>query len=514
VLTVYEPDVCVIGSGVAGALVANACAERGATVLVLEAGPRLERSDRPRQVQRHMLGYNPWPTNTERDVYVNSSAFEYRLNEMRLRAVGGSTLHWTGVCQRLLESDFATQSRFGYGVDWPISYAELEPFYGRAERELGVSGESAPEGPPRSTPFPMAAFPDGYGDELWRRAAARLGITIHRAAYARNNQVSHDGRPPCATYATCTICPVGAQYSADWHILRAERTGRCTVLPETPARRIEVDTRSSRSLVRAERWDGGAVDVRARQVVIAAHAIETTRLLLMSGLGNADHLGRYLMEHWEVSGRGLAAERDHPHRIGFPILNSFQYYDGAARGERGALRVVFRDLVNPHDQFGYSQLWGAAMARFDCETFGRWRSIEVSTEHAPHRDSRVTLNRDVTDPFGDPAPDVHFATSALDQRTQADAHRVMQEIFDAAMLSDVTMGGQVFAAAHHMGTCRMSERPDDGVVDRDLRVHGTTNLHVAGSAVFPTGGATTPTLTIAALSLRLADRVMRLLSGS
>lgn len=510
----YDADICIVGSGVAGALIAHACAARGASVVMLEAGPRLDRAARPQQLQRFTLGYDPWPSDKARDVYVNSSDFPYPLNDYRLRAVGGSTLHWSGLAQRLLASDFETYTRYGLGVDWPISYEDLEPFYAAAEVQLGVSGESSSDVAPRSTPYPMPAFPDAFGDALWRRASGKLGMRTHRISFARNNLVDYDGRPPCATFASCTICPVGAQYSADWHVLKAERTGRCVVLPDTPGRRIETDSAGNVTMVRASRWDGGDVEVRARRYVVAAHAIETTRLLLMSKVGNADHLGRNFMEHWEMSGRGLSTERTYPMRVGFPTLGSNHFYDGPERRSRGAMRIEFRDHLNPHDRFARQPgMWGAGMAAHDCATFGHWRGLEIGTEHQPNRESRVTLDTTAKDPFGDPAPNFRFVKSAVDERTQADARQVMRDIFAAAGLTDVVVNPGVSGGAHHMGTCRMSARDADGVVDPHLRVHGAANLFVAGSAVFPTGGAVTPTLTIAALSLRLADRLMATLAA-
>lgn len=507
----YDADICIIGSGIAGALVAHACAARGASVVMLEAGPRFDRAARPGQLQRFLLGYDPWPADQTRDVFVNSSAFKYSLNDYRLRAVGGSTLRWSAVAQRLFASDFETHTRYGLGVDWPISYDDLEPYYAAAEEQLGVSGDVSPDVPRRSGPFPMPAFPDAFGDALWRRATEHVGVSTHRMSFARNNHISYDGRPPCATYASCTICPVGAQYSADWHVMKAERTGRCVVLPETPARRIETDSEGNVTVVRASKWGGGDVDVRARRYVVAAHAIETARLMLMSKVGNSDHLGHNFMEHWEITGRGLSTERNYPMRVGFPTLASNHFYDGPDRNARGAIRVVFRDNINPHDRFGSRPgLWGAGMADHDCETFGHWRGIEIGTEHQPSRDSRVTLDTSVKDPFGDPAPNFRFALSAVDERTQADGRQVMRDLFAAAGLTDVTVNPRA-GGAHHMGTCRMSARGADGVVDSHLRVHGMANLYVAGSAVFPTGGAVTPTLTIAALSLRLAEQLMRTL---
>ncbi len=505
----HEADLCVIGSGVAGALIAHQCASRGMKVLVLEAGPRLARSERLAQERRFLvMGEDPWPTDPARDAYVNSSDFPYPLNAMRLRAVGGSTLHWTAASFRLRESDFRARSRFGLGTDWPIAYDDLEPYYTRAELELGVAGEASANGPRRSAPFPMPAFPDSHGDALWRRMAATLRVELEPTPYARNNLQEYDGRPACQTFATCQICPIGAQYSADWHVLKAEATGRCQVLADTAARRIDLDADGGVRLVHATGRDGSSHEVSAKAVVVAAHAVETARLLLLSGVGNQSHVGRNFMEHWELVGFGRCDQPSWPRRIGFPILTSFHQYEGADRDRRGAIKIELRDSTRPLQAFGkLPGMWGREMARRDCERFGRHRIIEVMTEHQPNPESRVTLDAQVRDVFGDPAPNLRFVLTDVDRNTHSVARSALRVMLQAAELSDIVVPQDFSGAAHHMGTCRMSDREEDGVVDRDCRTHGTKNLYVAGSAVFPTGGGVNPTLTIAALSLRLADHL-------
>lgn len=514
-LTGHAADVCVIGSGPAGALVAESCAARGLRVLLMEAGPRLDRARRPEQMRRYLtLGGNPWPTDAARDVFVNASSFGYPLNANRVRAVGGTTLHWIGMTPRLRESDFETATRFGLGVDWPLSYGRLEPYYVRAERALGVSGTMDPAEPWRSAPFPMPAFADGFGDGLWRRAAATLQAHLVSMPTARNHQQSYDGRPACATFATCTICPIGALYSADWHAFKAEQTGRCMILADTVARRIETDAAGHVRAVHATGRHGGDHLVTARYVVLAASAVESARLLLLSSLGNPEHVGRHLMEHWKVSARGSSAERDYPHRIGFPVLTAYHRYEGADRDRRGAVRLLFPDADDPNQALGSEPgMWGSALAAFDCATFGHQRRVDAMVEHQPHRDSRVTLDPEVVDVFGDPAPNLRFVLSEVDHRSLEVARGALHEMMAAARLGEVRIGEGFYGGAHLMGTLRMSRRAEDGVTDPLARVHGSDNLFVAGSALFPTGGAVNPTLTIAALSLRLADHLVGLAAG-
>lgn len=504
-------DLCIVGAGVAGGLVAAAATRRGLRVALIEAGRRVPLEERAEMRRRHMvLGGDPWRhlVQGDRDRWVDGSDRPYALNGTRLKAVGGTTLRWGGVAQRLHPSDFETRTRFGFGRDWPISYEDLRPHYAAAERELGVAGEGRPGGPPRTRPFPMPPFPDGVGDAAWREAAERMGIEIGPAAFAKNTR-AYDGRPPCQMYATCTLCPIGAQYSADVHVGEAEASGRCDLLAETVARRVEVDATGRARAVRATRADGKDLEVRADRFVVAAHAVESARLLLLSDLGDGSgQLGRNLMEHWYVGGRGRRDKRTFPGRRGFHLLESTHFYDDD-REATGAVKLEFTDGFEPLSALSRDgePLWGRELAEHECRAFGHWLTVTAETEQRPRADSRVTLDPEATDRFGDPVPRVTFALGEAERRTRQRAISAVTDVLEAAGCEDLVTWDEGSPAAHHMGTCRMAERPAEGVVDPDLRVHGTENLYVVGSSVFPAGGAVQPTLTIAALSLRLAEHL-------
>lgn len=507
-LTGHDADLCVIGAGPAGALLAEACASAGMRTLLVESGPRLDRAERfDRQRRFQLLQESPWPEDPTRDAFTNSSAFPYYLNVNRLRAVGGTTLQWIGMAPRLRESDFESATRFGLGVDWPISYSDLEPYYVRAERELGVSGERGPDDPWRSAGYPMPAFPDSHSDALWRDAASALGVRLSRMPVAKNNARTYDGRPACSTYATCPVCPGGAQYSADWHAFKAERCGHCTILPDTTVRRLDMDAEGRITLAHASARDGSPHEIRSRIFVLAASAVETPRLLLLSRIGNPRHVGRHLMEHWKIGSSGFCESRDFPRRIGFPTLTSYHLYETADRANRGAVRLLYPNPDDPLETFGENR-WGRDMASFDCTTFGHLRRIEASVEHLPNAASRVSLDSATRDCFGDPAPNLNFVLADPDRLALEAARTGMHTMMAAAGLQDIKVGKGHYGGAHIMGTCRMSRREEDGVADVNARAHGTQNLFVAGSALFPSGGAVNPTLTIAALSLRLADHLL------
>jgi choline dehydrogenase-like flavoprotein len=514
--TVRHYDLVIVGAGLAGGLIAAEATRRGRTVALIEAGRRYEFTERPQQLLHHqVLGGLKWPyLHAERDRYTDSSegsiGVPYHLESHRVKGVGGSTLHWGGRISRLMPTDFRSASLFGTGRDWPITYDELEPFYSRADWELGVSGSPQPGLPARSRDYPNPGFPPSVDDAMWLPVAERSGIEVYPTAFAINSK-AFAGRPECQAFAACAICPSGARYSAEVHVAQAVQSGLCDLMSDSVARRIEVNSAGSVRAIHVASLQGGEREVSGTHYVVAAHSVESARLLLLSGCGNhSDQVGRNFMEHVYVEAGGhIPGRRFYPRRGGYEVLESVSHYTGDDRRERGGMKIEFTFEQDPLSDMEPRRLWGKAMARHDRENFGRWAGLSVETEHQPNPDSRVTLDPDVRDAFGDPVPHIHLAFSDVDRRTQRRARDIMQELLGAAGARDVSddpLTPNSFGS-HHLGTCRMADDPDEGVVDRDCRVHGTSNLFVAGGGVFPTGGAMQPSLTIAALALRMADHL-------
>jgi glucose dehydrogenase len=512
-------DLCIVGSGIAGALLAVQATRQGRKVVLVEAGRRFPFRERTQALRRYQniggLGYYPWehPGRDEfSDSSVQSIGMPYELARFRLKGVGGSTLHWGGRAQRLMPSDFRTASTYGLGADWPVTYEELEPFYCDAEWAIGVSGVAHALQGPRSRDYPMQGFPLSVDDQIWVPVAKRLGIGLNSASFAINTR-PYNQRIACQAFASCHTCPSGARYSADWHVTEAEDSGHCTLLTETVARRIDLQPSGAVAAIHATTLDGKDLELRARNYVIAAHGVESARLLLLSNVGNhSDQVGRHFMEHPFVKVGGyLPAARFYPFRVGFERLESMSYYDGAERTQRGAMKLEFEFDHDPLGDMEGEHLWGEKLAQHDKRAFGRWLNINVETEMMPNDDSRITLDPKRHDLFGDPVPHLHMTFSDTDLRTQRRALEIATHLLEevgAEQLRPVGMRGLSFPA-HQMGTCRMSNDPGKGVVDRNCLVHGTSNLYVIGSSVYPTGGGCNPTLTIAALSLRLATHLLQ-----
>lgn len=524
-MTAPECDVCIVGAGVAGALVAYALGRAGISTVVLEAGRRHPVEDRPRYMARQLDWDDPWRTDApRRDVYTRGGGVEYDLNRYRVKAVGGSTMHWVGYTPRFHADDFAMRTRFGVAEDWPVRYVDLEPWYCEAEAELAVAGTESPFASPRSCPYPLEAFPVGYDEGLLVQAGRRIGIDFHPIPQARNS-APYDGRPQCVTFGTCRTCPIRVRYSADVHVELAEATGRVTVIPESTVVRLEtggVNGGAGAGRVRRAIYvasDGTEHACEAEAFVVAAHAVESARLLLLSaqpghpdGLANGSGTaGRFFMEHM---GQFRMAELDrnlHPHRKGFATVFSQQYHNHSTRDRESGF--LLRDNAEGptldallRSTIGRSGNWGRALES-ELESvvrdrFGRTFLIGSNAEPLPSPENRVELDSEVRVCFGNPAPRITYAISDYERTAYRRADPIIHALADelgARSLGDM----QNHFGGHQAGTCRMGDDPDASVVDRQLKAHEVENLYVVGSGNFVTLSVVNPTLTIAALALRL-----------
>jgi choline dehydrogenase-like flavoprotein len=545
-------DVVVIGAGVAGTMVAYRLAKAGASVLILEAGSR--NPSRAKMVGDYATALaNPGKSlhspfiNVEADTMAPSPDVTLKYYDQPdpvdphatykstyERRTGGSTWHWLGHTPRMLRSDFRMKSTFGGGpnfpadiVDWPISYDDLEPWYCDAEHEMGVAGSNEEWNDlfdsPRSKPFPMSMIWPSYSDNwIAERINGRQfeGITyqVRSTPSARNSQL-YDGRPPCAGNSICVpICPIGAKYDASVHVAKALAAGaslweRCVV------NRLEREGDGAVHTVHFITYGGVRQTVTAEIVVIAAHAIETPKLLLMSNLANSSgRVGWYLMDHLSRSTYGIAPEKLFPFR-GPPSTSGIESFrDGDFRRDRAGFRVSLNndgwsrkgapyseiiDLVSNQKVIG-SELRDALFDRVS-----RQVRLSCSVEVSPDAKNRVELSAS-TDALGLQHPKITFAPSAYSFAGLAQATKTLGDIFHLIGATEVDLGADPMSydgAGHIMGTCRMGDDPNVSVVDAQSRTHDHHNVFIVGSSVFPTVGSPNPTLTIAALALRAAQDI-------
>jgi choline dehydrogenase-like flavoprotein len=386
----------------------------------------------------------------------------------------------------------------------------------------------------------MPAFAPSYSDSLFASACERLGVDMHSAGNARNSEGTEDA-PPCVGYGTCKpVCPSRAKYTAERHVAAAEADG-ATVVAEAPVQRLETDASGER-VVRAvyadDADDGSERTVEAEQFVLAAGGVETPRLLLLSadesnpdGLANASGaVGRYLMDHLFAGTGGVLDEPTRQKHVGFNTSECHQFYDDPTAGASGTagsipptdadcgpIKLEFVNYAGPSptDVALDAERWGDDLLAEARETYGRFLEVGALVGQLPRAENRVELDPERTDDHGNPVPRVVWDLDDRTRRTIERANEIQEHILGALGV-DVRwqVGPETTGPAfHQMGTTRMGTDPASSVVDPRLRAHDHPNLSVVSSSVFPTGGAMNPTLTIAALALRAADRLDRTLGG-
>lgn len=528
-------DLAIVGAGVAGALIGSRLAAAGARVVILDAGPRV---DRDQGVERYRAAIaktpespypgTPWaprPDVLDLDQYYVQTGPE-RFRSTYIRRVGGTTWHWLGSIIRLLPSDFEMRTRYGIGVDWPLTYADLEPWYAEAERELGVAGDNAFDlGSPRSGPYPMPAIPLSYGDTVVQRAVEAVGLRLEPTPQARNS-VEYQGRPPCCGNAMCIpICPIGAKYDAAVHVALAEAAG-ARVVENAVAHRVDVDAAGRVAAIRYKTPDNTEQTVTARAYVVAANAIETAKLLLISrsdalpnGVANrSDQVGRNLADHPTKLSIAAANEPVYPYRAPLATAGVEQTRQGDFRGQRSAFRIEVGndgwswpglDPLGVAQQLIEQGLVGEALFTTITQRIPHQVRVASLCEQPPDPENRVVPDDTAVDALGIPQPRLAYRLHPYTQAGLDEAQATHDRLFDALGVSLRQHIDGFQGAGHVMGTHRMGTDPATSVTDPDGRAHDHPNLFLAGAGLFPTTGTANPTATVAALALRTASVIQR-----
>ncbi|MEZ4563190.1 MAG: GMC family oxidoreductase [Thermomicrobiales bacterium] len=536
----FDCDVAIVGSGISGALIAWTLARAGVKVIILEAGPAVNRV----KALDHALATNidstpdapypqhPWaptPATLDPRNYLVQTGPDLFASGYE-RVIGGTTWHWLGTCLRLVPNDFLMKSTYGVATDWPITYDDLEPWYVVAENAVGVAGDSDENnGSPRSAPYPKPAHPHTFGDTVYAKAVEPLGLQVTATPQARVSiQEGYNKRPRCCANAFCIpMCPIGAKYDATVHIDMATSAG-AELRENAVVFRIDHDASGHITSLTYRSPDRQDTTLKARHVVVAAHAIETPKLLLMSrsdampnGLANSsDLVGRNLMDHPTQLTYGLAPEPVGPYRAPLSTAGIETLRDGAFRKDRGAFRIELgndgwswpgKDPVDWSGVLIKQGLEGRALYRQVMELNSRALRTAALVEQLPDPESRVTLS-DQVDAIGIPRPDVHYVVDDYAKSGLAAARDQFAAIYKAVGASEVTQVPEIQGAGHIMGTVRMGSDAKSSVTDSFGRSWDHPNLWLAGSGLFPTTGTANPTLTIAALALRTAPEILKSLS--
>ncbi|MCW2065567.1 UNVERIFIED_ORG: choline dehydrogenase-like flavoprotein [Stenotrophomonas maltophilia] len=533
-----DADVVIVGSGVVGALIAHQLVRTGKSVLVLEAGPRLHRSDvvenwRSVSFERRIGSdfQGPYPQSPLATAPLYFPANDYvgltgpdasSFHQGFIKAVGGTTWHWAASCWRHLPVDFKMQSTYGVGRDWPISYDDIEPYYCRAEEAMGVSGPNDPgkQSPAeRSKPYLADMIPWGNGDKVFAEVVNPHGYNLVPIPQGRMVTPWND-RPACCGNNNCQpICPIGAMYNGIHTIEAAEKLG-AQVLAEAVAYKIDTDAQNR---VTAIHWyDSNKVSHKAtgRSFVIACNALETPRLLLLAaneqnpnGIANSsDQVGRNMLDH---SGFHCSFIADRPIWLGRgPAQSSCMVgpRDGAFRSQYSATKIILNNISRvaiATDQALQKGLVGDAL---DAEI--RRRAIfgvdlSISLEPLPDPSNRLTLSKTRVDGHGLACPDIHYSLGDYARKGYDESCKQLRHIGSLFNAEEFVITTALNANNHIMGSTIMGADPRDSVVDGDCRAHDHPNLWLPGGGPMVSASVVNSTLTMAALALRAADAIER-----
>ncbi len=538
----------VVGAGAAGGIVAKELAAGGLSVVLLERGRWYSaadcRKDELRNQRTCILG-NPFGPDDERNprvavdakgqariIYPTDGAYSNNA-----ACVGGGTASYGAMAWRFMAQDFRMRSTYGALpgstlADWPIGYADLEPYYEKAEWEIGVSGNVDPDPfkAPRRKPLPMPAMPDSKETALLRAAAKRLGWHPFDVPMARNT-VPYHGRQPCMRCRWCVgfACEVDAKNGTQNTVIpTALATGNCELRTECQAKEILTDSRGrARGVAYFDARDR-LQEQTADLVVVSAAAVESARLLLNSksrlhpnGLGNRhDWVGRNLQGHSYPRVAGLFdidLYDDLGPGAGIALCDFAHANPGLAGGA-----MLTNEFLRSPIQFVAKvppdvPRWGPEHKAFMRRAYRFHTSVGGPVQEMPVFDARVQVDPQVKDHWGTPVarlsgakhPHVVEVAKAMAEKCalwlkEAGAVKMWKSIPGTGL-----SGGQ-----HQAGTCRMGNDPKTSVVNRFCQVHAVDNLFVIDGSVHVTNGAFNPALTIMAVAYYASDHLVKTWKGT
>ena len=522
-------DIVVVGSGVVGAMIADQLSARGHSVLILEAGLRIERAQAVENWRNmpfaNRLGSDfqglypqsplaPAPLYFPENNYVHltgpsGSGFK----QGYLRTVGGTTWHWAASCWRHLPVDLRMQSAYGVGRDWPISYEELEPYYLQAENEMGVAGPNDPaqQSPvERSGPYPMDMVPWAYGDQRFADVVNPHGYRSVPIPQGRSTRPWR-GRPTCCGNNNCQpICPVGAMYNGIHHVQAAEEKG-AIVLPQAVVYKIDTDENNR---VTAVHWyDQARKSHKAtgRHFVLACNALETPRLLLMAanernpaGIANSsDQVGRNIMDHSGFHCFFLASEPLWPGRGPAQSSCLVGPRDGALPfglfGQQDDPEQHHPGRVGHAGRHGHGPGWQGA-GRRDPPPRRAWRGPVDQPGAVAGPQQPPDPEQDADGSAGAALSGRQLRRGRLRAQGAEAAHAQLRHIGTLFQATEFRITTQLNANNHMMGSVIMGANPKDSVVNGDCRAHDHDNLWLPGGGAMPSASVVNSTLSMAALA--------------
>ncbi len=502
--------VVIIGSGAGGGTLANELCQKGASVVVLEAGKKLSTDE---------FVNDEWPAFSQTawlDKRTTSGTWRVAKDFAGLPAwicktVGGSTVHWAGASLRIQDHEFRALTEYGAVkganlLDWPLTLKDLEPYYAKAEDKMGVTRTNGIPGLPGNNNF-----------KVMHAGATKLGYkNVHTGNMAINSR-ERDGRSSCKQLGFCFQgCKMGAKWSTLYaEIPKAEATGKLDLRPESHVLQIQHDKAGKANGVLYADKDGNQHVQKARVVCVAGNSIETPRLLLNSassqfsdGLANSSgQVGRNYMRHMTGSVYATFDKPVNMHRgtTMAGIITDESRHD-PSRGFVGGYEMETLSLglpfmaafLNPGD-------WGPDFASA-MDAYNHMAGMWLVGEDMPQESNRISLHASEKDQYGLPAPNVHFDDHPNDVAMREHAFTQGSAVYEAAGAKR-TIRTPPYPSTHNLGTCRMSAKAKDGVCNKWGQTHDIGNLFISDGSQFTTGGAENPTLTIVTLAIRQAEHI-------
>ncbi len=522
-----ETDIVIIGSGVGGSICGYELAKNGLKVIIVEAGKHFDRQE----IVNNFTGtdkldnsagfpnskFAPRPDwGDDNDSYIKQVGPEKAKIEY-LRGVGGTTWHWGGACMRFSPEDFKIKTNYGVGRDWPIDYKTIEPYYTKAENEIGVAGDHKQEtGAPKLEPYPFPALTKSYADKKIEDGLKKIGISFITKPIAINSSNEGD-RPKCAGFGTCTpICPSGAMYNGSIHAKKAVDNG-ATLLDNTRVDRLESDENGKIISAIAKTTNGTKLKIKGKYFVIAANGIESAKLLLMSknknypnGLANSSGMvGRNFFDHPGIDVVIKMPENIFSGRGPNNKITSYKFRHGDTRRDYASWILSVENKLNIHNIA--NEALNSKVNTKDLndklrDNIKKQVTLTALAEQLPDYKNGIELDWEDLDSTGNPKMKLYYSFSNYETKS---FEKIRENITKAteALGAKIINFGKPHSHHHLMGMTIMGNNPNNSVVDKNCKTHDHTNLYISSSSTFPSGSVASPTLTIAALALMVAKNI-------
>jgi len=434
-----------------------------------------------------------------------------------LQTVGGTTTHWAGASIRLQEHEFRARQTYGEVkganlLDWPLTLAELEPYYTRAEDKMGVT---------RTNDIP--GLPGNNNFQVMYNGAMKLGYKHCSTGRMAINSRARAGRAQCMQLGFCFQgCKMGAKWSTLYtEIPAAEATGKLELRTQAHAVRIEHDAKGRASAVVYADAKGQLHRQKGRIIAIAGNAIETPRLLLNSsstlfphGLANGSGMvGKHYMRH--TTGSVFAEFSDPVHFYRGTIMAGLISDEVHFNPDRGFVGGYEMETISLGPSFMAAFFkpgaWGKDFTRV-MDNYTHLAGMWLVGEDMPRESNRITLSDNTKDRFGIPVANVHYDDHPNDIAMREHAFKQGSAVYEAVGALK-THRVPPYPSTHNMGTCRMSLKEADGVCNKHGQCHEVPNLFISDGSQFTTSGAENPTLTIVSLAIRQADYIAEALKA-